>query len=142
MNRLHGFLGAEVPSRRHKIVVIQMPDQRRPRIVQHPLNHARRRVLVSSIRFEHRALAVIGHGLRFALIVLQRGRHAIPSIQPIGKHIDCREPFAARVEIPHIVDWPQMILGDKALKRFARRNRRSRAGLRVVTVRPTGRSVG
>ena len=111
-----------------------MPDQGRPRVVQHPLNHARGSVFVPRIGFEHGALAVVGHCLRLALIIIERRCLSVATVQTIGKNIDRREAFAARVIIPNVIDRPEVILGDESLQRIPRGDRRPRTCLRVVAV--------
>src|SRR5216683_711289 len=134
MDRLAGFFRPEISARRHQIVIVEMPDQRRPRIVEHPLNHARGSVLIPRVGLEHRALAIVSHGLGLALVIVQRRPWSVAPVQSIGKNVDCREPLPARVIIPNLVNRPKMLLGDEFLQRFPRRNRRPRTRLRVVAV--------
>ena len=63
VKRLAGFFGAEVSAGGLQIVIIEMPDGRRPRVVEHPLDDAGRRVFVARVGLEHGALAIVGHGL-------------------------------------------------------------------------------
>src|SRR6202011_4533876 len=99
-------------------------------------------VLVAAVSLEHGALAVVSHGLGFALVVVQRTRGAIAAVEAVSENIDGGEPFAAGVVIPYVVDRPQMILGDKTLKGFARWNRGPWAGLGVIAVGAAGFGVG
>src|SRR5216684_649161 len=119
-----------------------MPDQRRPGVVEHPLNHAGRSVLVPAIGLEHRALAVVGHRLRLALVVVERSRWTITARQSVGKYVHRGKAFFAGVIIPHVIDGPEMFLRDEFLERLARWYRRPRTRLRVVAIRTAGLSVG
>ncbi len=64
MDELEGFLGAKISAGGTQIVIIEMPDQSGPSVVQHPLNDAGGFVLVAAVGLEHRTLAFVGHGLR------------------------------------------------------------------------------
>src|SRR6266481_1980379 len=88
MDRLTSLFRAEVSTCRHKVVIVKMPDQRGPRVVQHPLNHTRGGVFVPRIGFEHGALALVGRCLRFALVIFERRRLAVAPVQTVGKDID------------------------------------------------------
>ena len=59
-----------------------MPDERRLGIVEHPLNDARGGVPIAAIGLEHGALAVIGHRLCLALIIVEGTRSAVAAIEP------------------------------------------------------------
>ncbi len=72
MDRLAGFFRTEISACRDEVVVVKMPDERWPSIVQHPLNHTRGRVFVPRVGFEHGALAIVGHGLGLALVIVER----------------------------------------------------------------------
>src|SRR2546422_5857788 len=48
-------LGAEVAASGAKIKVIQMPDDRRPSIVQHPLNDPGGLILIAAVGLIHRS---------------------------------------------------------------------------------------
>src|SRR5215468_5754202 len=98
-----------------------MPDKRRPAVVEHPLDDTRRAVLVAGISLEHGAFAVVGHGLRFAKVVVERSGSAIAAGHSVGEDIDVGEALAAGVVVPHLVDRPEMILGNELLEAFARR---------------------
>ena len=69
MQRLAGFLGREVARSGVEVVVVEVPDHRRPCVVEHPLDDAGGDVLVLAVGLEHGALGVVLHGLRDALVV-------------------------------------------------------------------------
>ena len=71
MDGLASLFRSKISAGRNKIVIVKMPDERRPGVVEHPLNYASRGVLVAAIGLEHGALAVVGHGLSFALVVVE-----------------------------------------------------------------------
>src|SRR5258707_4975315 len=100
MHRLTGLLGAVIPTCGNEIVIVEMPDQRGPAIVEHPLNHASGRVFIPSIGLEHRTLAIVGHGLRFTLVVIERRGISIASAQAIVENIDSPEALAPPRLIP------------------------------------------
>ena len=111
-----------------------MPDQRRPGVVQHPLNHAGRGVFVARVSFKHGALAVIGQCLGFALVIIKGSRLAVTPVQTIGKNIHGCEPLATGVKIPYLIDGPEVILGNEFFQGFSRGNGRPRTCLRVIAV--------
>ena len=55
-----GFFGAEISAAGNEIVIVEMPDEGRPSIVEHPLDDAGGDVFVAGIGFEHGALVVVG----------------------------------------------------------------------------------
>src|SRR6266851_8791403 len=116
MDRLTGLFRPEIPACWHKVVVVEMPNQRGPGVVQHPLNHAGGCVFIPPIGFKHRALAVISHGLSLALVIIERRRWSITPGQTICKYIDRRKAFTARVIIPNLIDWPEMLFGNESLQ--------------------------
>ena len=115
-----------------------MPDQRWPRVIQHPLNYSSGAVLISGVRLEHRALPIVGNRLGLSFEVVQRSSLPVPPVQSIRENIYGREALLARVKIPHFIDRPQMIFRNESLQRFSRRNRRARARFGVVAVRASG----
>ncbi len=100
------------------------------------MDHAGRGVFVATVSFEHGTLAIIGHRLRFTLIVIQRRGFPVAPVQSVGEDVHIGEALATRVEIPNVIDRPQMLLGNESLQTFPRGNRWPRAGLRVETVSP------
>src|ERR1043166_5464450 len=111
-----------------------MPDQGRPRIVQHPLNHSGRNVFVAAVALEHGAFAVVSNRLRLAFVIFQRSSGSVAFVQSISEHIHSSETLAAGVIIPYVIHWPEMFLGNKSLHAFQRGNRRPRTGFRVVSI--------
>ena len=77
---LAGFLGSKITAGRDQIKVVQVPNQRGPGVVEHPLNHPGGGVFVAAIGFEHGTLAVVGHGLSLALIVVEGSGFAVATI--------------------------------------------------------------
>src|SRR2546422_7422213 len=134
MDGLLGFFRPEISACRHKVVVVEMPDERRPSVVQHPLNHARGGVFVPRISFEHGALAVVSHGLRLALVIIEGRRLSVAPGQTIIKNVDCGEALAARVIIPNFIDGPEMLFGDESLQRLPSWNGRPWACFCIVSI--------
>src|SRR5260370_2419293 len=106
MTRLASFFRSEIPARRHEVVVVEVPDEGRPRVVQHPLNHARRCVFVPSIGFEHGSLAAVSHSLRLALVIIERRRRSPAPVQTIRKTLTPREPLAPPLITRHSLHPP------------------------------------
>ena len=109
MNWLIGFARAKESASRLQIVIIEMPDGGRPRIVQHPLNHSCRRVLVPPISLKHCALAVIRHCLCLPQIVRQIGSLAVSRVHGIVEDVQVFEFLAASVIVPHVIDRPKVV---------------------------------
>ena len=83
MQRLAGFFHAVVSAGGLQVVVPEVPDQRGPRVVEHPLDHAGRAVLVARIGLEHGALGIVGHGLRLALVIGEVGGRAVDRLHRV-----------------------------------------------------------
>ena len=124
MDNFHGLFGAEITASRDEIVVVEVPDEGRPGIVEHPLNQTGGGVLVSAVRLEHRALIVVGHGLGLALIVVEGRCRTIAPGQGFGEDVDGGEAFSARVEIPVLVDGPEVLFRNELGEAFFGRNGR------------------
>jgi len=54
------FLGGEISAAGDEIVVVKMPDERRPGVVEHPLNDAGGDIFFCAVSFKHGAFAVVG----------------------------------------------------------------------------------
>ena len=134
MQRFHCRFGAKVPAAGTQVVVIQMPDNRGPRIIQHPLDHAGGGVFIAVVSFKHRSNAFVGHELRLESEVGRVFGGAVASILCRGVHLNCLELATARVKIPVVVNRPEMVLAHHCLKAFDRRHRRPRTGFRVEAV--------
>ena len=134
MQRLHRLLRAKVASTGTQVEIIQMPDHRWPRVVQHPLNHSRGCVLVPAVRFEHGANSLVSHELGFEGVVFDSGRVAIARIQSIREYVDIFKFAATRVVVPPIVDRPQMIFRQHFAHALDRRHRRPRTGLGIESI--------
>src|SRR5262249_39500865 len=119
-----------------------MPDERRPGGVGHPLDYAGGEVLVAAVSFVHGALVVVGHSLGFALEVVERCGSTIALFERVAKNVDGGETLAASVEIPIVVDGPEMVLGNELDEAFFWGDRRARAGFRIVTPRAASFGVG
>ena len=129
MQRLARLLRTVVAAAGTQVIVVQMPDHRRPRVVQHPLNHTGRRVLVASVAFEHGALGLVGERLRLPREIDDAIGFSVPSLDRRREHLDVLELAAARVEVPDLVDWPQVIGRKHPRQAFDRWDRRARANL-------------
>src|SRR5437899_2077552 len=107
---LTSFLGAEIAASWHEKVVVNMPDQGGPSIVQHPLDDSRRDVFVPGIRLKHCPVALVRHRLRFEGIVLNPRSHSVARVQGGCEHVEGFKVSPAGVEVPVFVDWPQAVL--------------------------------
>ena len=135
---LVGFFGAEVAAGGNHVVVVEMPDERGPGIIEHPLDDAGGGVFISGVGLEHGALAVVGDGLGFALEVVERSGGAVAAIEAVGENVDGGEAFLAGVVIPDVVDGPEMIFGNEALEGFARGDGGAGTGFGVVAMSAAG----
>src|SRR5205814_1881786 len=88
MQLLHGALCAEVAATGAKIKVIQMPEDRWPRIVQHPLNHACGLILVAAVGLIHRPHTDICLKLRLEREIFCAVCLAITRIQIVGEYVN------------------------------------------------------
>src|SRR2546422_11275896 len=102
-------LGAEVAASGAKIKVIQMPDDRRPSIVQHPLNDPGGLILIAAVGLIHRAHAFVGLELRLEGEIFGIVCFAVARIQSIGKYMNIFERATTRVVIPEVINWPEMV---------------------------------
>ena len=57
---LTALLGAIVSASRPKKIVIEMPNYRRPSVIEHPLDHSSRIVLIPAESLEHRTFTIVG----------------------------------------------------------------------------------
>src|ERR1700758_864128 len=114
-----------------------MPDDRWPGIVEHPLDYACGRVLVSAVCLEHGANAFIAHELRLEGEVGGTGRPTVACILGLGVHLNVFEFAATRVEIPIFVNRPQMVFREHRLQTLYRGDRRAWTGFGVEAVRST-----
>src|SRR6185295_3320192 len=134
MQRLHGPLGAEIAAARAHVEGVEVPDHRGPGVVQHPLDHAGRGVLVAAVSLIHGADAFVSLHLRFKGIVLGAGGWAEASIQRVGEYVEIFEYSAAGVVVPDIVDRPEMVFPDHGANAFNRRYGRAHAGFGVEAI--------
>ena len=134
MNGLASLLRSEIASGGNQVVVVKVPDERGPGVVQHPLNHAGGGVFVAAISFEHGALAVVSHGLSFAFVVIERSGLTVAASQTVGENIHVGEAFTAGMKVPHVIHRPEMVLGNEFFDGLARRNGRPGTCFRIVTV--------
>src|SRR6202795_671008 len=128
-----GLFGAEIAAGGNEIVVVEMPDERGPRVVEHPLDDAGGDIFVAGVGFEHGALVVVGHGLGFALEVVERAGRAVAAGEGVAEDVNGGEALAAGVKIPVVVNRPEMFFGNEFGEAFFRWNRGTGAGFRVVT---------
>ena len=70
VQRFEGLLGAVVAAARFQVVVVQMPGQRWPGVVQHPFNYTGRLVLITAVSFEHRTLVVVRDELCLSNVII------------------------------------------------------------------------
>ena len=135
MQGLAGLLRAVVGAARPQVVVVEVPDHRGPRVVEHPLDDARGRVLVAAEGLEHRALALVGQGLRLAGVVLGAGRLPVTALERAREELEVRELLASGVEGPGLVDGPEVLGAQHLLQALDGRDGRARAHLGVEAER-------
>ncbi len=87
MDGLARRLRAEVAAARPQVVVVEVPDEPRPRVVEHPLDDAGRAVAVPRERLEHRALTLVGHELRLQRVVFYAVRFAVARAQGFRENV-------------------------------------------------------
>src|SRR5215469_10828856 len=104
MQWFHGELRAEIAASGTKIKVVQVPNDRRPSIVKHPLNHAGRLVFVARVSLIHRAHAFVGLKLRLEGEIFSAVRLAVARVQSISKYVNVLERAAASVIVPEFVN--------------------------------------
>ena len=85
VQRLAGDFRGEVRRSRPQVIIVQMPDHRRPGVVQHPLNFTGRFELVGAKSFIHRADRFVSLGLRFPGEIGDAGRFPEPCIERLGE---------------------------------------------------------
>ena len=129
MHRLARLLRPVVAAARTQEVVVEVPDHRRPGVVEHPLDHAGGGVLVASVPLEHRALAFVGEGLGLARVVLGAGGLPVAPLERVGEQPQVLELVAAGVVAPEVVDRPEVVGGKHALQALDGRHRCPRADL-------------
>ena len=134
MQRFHGALGAEVAAAGAQVVVVEVPDHGRPRVVEHPLNNAGGLVFVAAVSLVHGAHALVGLHLRLRGEVFHVVRLAIAIGERRGEHADGFEFATAVVIVPGVVDGPHMIFAHHGADTLDRRNGRSHAGFGVKAV--------
>ncbi len=107
---MHGLvrrLGAEVSARRQQVPIEQVPVDGRPRVVEHPLDHARGRILIPAIRLEHRTLTFVRHELRRDGVILRARWRAIACRERRIESVEqLRELPACSMEEPDTVRRP------------------------------------
>ena len=138
VERFTGNFRAEIAAARTEVEIVKMPDHRGPRIVHHPLNHAGGVILVAPVSLEHRALAVVGHHLGFARVILNSGGIAQALLQGLGKNIQLLERSASGVEPPRAVNGPEVLFGKHPAQTLNGRDGRSRTGLGIERICASG----
>src|SRR3984893_1221102 len=131
MDELKGFLGAEVAARGTQVVIVEMPNQTGPGVVEHPLDDARGSVLVAAVRLEHGTLTFVGHLLRLPNKVGYVPGFAVALLDRASEDPDVFELPATGMEIPVVIDGPQLVRRKHGLQFFKRRDSGSGTGLRV-----------
>src|SRR5215470_8958429 len=112
MYRLVGLLGAEVGAGRIQEIIVQVPVERGPRVVEHPVDDAGRglgRIHVRIERLELRADVVVVFELRLGNVVLEALRWAVAPRQRSVIRLERREygPGGGRVILPQLWVFPQ-----------------------------------
>ena len=111
-----------------------MPDDRRPSIVQHPLNDPGGLILIAAVGLIHRAHAFVGLELRLEGEIFGIVCFAVARIQSIGKYMNIFERATTRVVIPEVINWPEMVFRQHCAHALNRRNGRPHAGFSVEPV--------
>ena len=106
MQRFHRSLRTEVAAPRTQIIIVQMPNHRGPGIVKHPLNHARRFVLIPAVGLIHGTNAFVGHQLRLEGEIFRALSLPVTLREGLVENLDGLELSAAGMEVPDVVDWP------------------------------------
>ncbi len=109
MQRLAGLLRSKVPARRPQVIVVEHPNQGRPRIVLHFLQDAGGNVFVPAVGFIHGPLSLVIHDLRLPGKVFHSGGFSVTGVQGLCIDLDVFEYAAARVEVPIFINGPQVI---------------------------------
>ncbi len=145
MHRLVGNFGAEVRARRIQEVVIQMPVQRWPGIVEHPVDDARRGlgcIHMSIECLELRSHSVVVVELRLGDVVLEAPGWAIALGQRDVERRDGREdgPGGGGVILADVWVFPerlQLLRREHTGQVLQRRDTGPRANLRIESEGPT-----
>src|ERR1700722_1921101 len=132
---LHRPLGTKISAAGAQVVVVQMPNHRWPRVVEHPLNDASRLIFVAAVSFIHRAYAFIRLHLRLGREIFYALRFSVPVRQRLAEYSDGFELSASGVKVPNVVDRPQMIFANHGADTLDRRNGRSHARLHIEAIR-------
>ena len=111
-----------------------MPDHRGPTIVEHPLNHATRRVLVAAVRFEHGANALVRLKLCFRRVIFQIICRTVAGVERVGKDVNVFEFAAAGVKVPPVINRPSMFFRQHFLYALDWRHRRARTRFSIKSV--------
>src|SRR3984885_13705437 len=134
VQRFHGALGTEIAAAGTQIVVVQMPDQRRPCVVEHPLDDAGRLIFVAAVGFVHRAHTLVSLQLRLEGEIFHAIRFSVAIGQCTAEDLDGFESSPAGVIVPGVVDGPHVIFSHHAADTLDRRNRGSHAGFGIEAV--------
>src|SRR6202522_1167187 len=84
MQAFERVLCSEVSAGHAQFVVVEIPDKRRPAIVQHPYDYTGRLILIARISLVHGANRFIPHHLRFHEEVIEIRGFAITFASPLS----------------------------------------------------------
>src|SRR4051812_17396546 len=102
-----------------------MRGRRRPWVINHPLNYARRIVFITTVGLEHGALAIVGQHLGFLRVIVNVSDGAKTLVQCLGKNIETLNGAASAVVTPILIDGPKAVDRKHPSQRFDRWHRRS-----------------
>src|SRR5262245_32669334 len=138
MQWLVGFLCAEVRTLAAQRVIKKVPVERRPGIVQHPLNDAGGLgELTSGVGFEHRPMTVIGEHLRFTREIVKTGWRTVTVDDRPTERIQLMELVLSGVEEPSGSNGPHFIREQKIPQGIGAWRSRTYARLGVEAERTT-----
>jgi len=100
VQRLVGALNAVEAGAGAQVVIVEVPDEGWPAVVEHPLDDAGGFALAAAEGLEHGALALVGAGLGLPDEVAQRRRRAIAGGEGGLIAVQVQEVAAAGVEVP------------------------------------------
>src|SRR4051812_12252524 len=108
-----------------------MPERRRPRVIQHPLDLACRDKFVPAESFEHRANRLVGLSLRFPGKIRRAPGRTETFVKRVGKIRHRLERAPTSVKIPDLVNRPTVIRWEHRLQTLERRRHCARSNLGI-----------
>ena len=138
MERLTGFFHSVIAACGLQVVVPEVPEERGPSVVEHPLDYAGGIVFVARVGLEHGALGIVGHGLGFAFVVGEIGGGAVDRVHRVVEVLEIAETLFAGVKIPHRIGGLDVIGGQHFFEAARWRDRGACSDLCREAVGATG----